>query len=141
MAVIVSTNAFCSVNTCNLSDHAAKITVNDGQETRDVTAHGASYRQHRAGLGTPRITINFWNDHATGEVESVLRALIGVNTTGVDIYCRKVNGARGASNPEYHMIGIIDGDLLVLDDEVGEVPQLQADFIPYSTWEILTAGT
>ena len=141
MAVIVSRNGFCSVATVDLSDHAAKILVNDGQEPRDVTAHGASYRQHRVGLGTPKIELTFWNDTAAASVEVTLRALIGVNTTGVDIYCRKLNEARGATNPEYHMIGILDGDLNVLDDEVGEVPQIVASFLPYSTWEVLTAAT
>lgn len=141
MAFFVSYNAFISVGGVDLSDHCTRAAVNFGQETRDATAHGDSQRKFRAGLGTPSAEATFWNDHDSGSVEATLRGGISITSTGLAIAIRQNNAARGTTNPEYSFEGIIDGDLMVLDDEVGELPSIGARFLPYSTVSVITSAS
>lgn len=94
---------------------------------------GATARVFRAGLATPSITLNFRNDHASGSVEATLRPLITSGTSGaITIIVKKVNSATTTVNPSYTMTGIIDGDLTVLNETVGEIGEIGVKFVPYS---------
>ena len=142
MAIIVSTNAYITVGGTNLSDHATSITVNDGQETRDASVMGTAYRLFRAGLGTPSISVTFKNDHAASSVENTLRSLITTSTSGVvTIEARKLNSNSSSTNPTYSMVGILDGDLNVLNDSIGEIAEISARFVPYSSFTVSTTAT
>ena len=70
MAIIVSRNAYVLVGAVDLSDHCTRAAVNDGQETRDATAHGDTARKFRPGLGTPSADLAFLNDATSGSVEA-----------------------------------------------------------------------
>lgn len=81
MAIQVSWDGFISVSGTDLSDHCVQITLNDGQESRDVTAFGDTSRRFRAGMGLASIEATFLNDHSTGSVENTLRQhLLSQNT-------------------------------------------------------------
>ena len=143
MAISVSYNALLTITTSSqaavdLSNHCVQVTVNDGQESREVTAMGDTSRRYRAGMGTSSIDATFWSDVATGSVNQTLTPLITMTSTGFDVYVRKDNGARNANNPEYHMIAIVDGDVNMLDEKPGEVSQIKMRFLPYSTFETIT---
>lgn len=141
MAIIVSSNAAISVNGVDLSDHCTKVTVNDGQESREVSAMGNTIRVFRAGLGTPSITAEFRNDTAASSVETTLRGLISITSSGFVVTARKVNTTVAATNPLYIMTAIIDGDLNVLDASHGEVDALSVKFVPYSSFTVQTTAT
>lgn len=141
MAIIVSTNGRIVVNGVDLSDHAKSIRVNDGQQTRSATAHGNTYEVFRAGLGTPSIEATFHNDHASGSVEATLRGLISVTSTGFTVAARKINSATTTVNPDYQMVAVIDGDLNVLSEDVGEIGEIAVRFVPYSTFTISTSAS
>jgi hypothetical protein len=138
LAVIVAYNAWIEVNGVDLSDHCVGLIVNDGQESRDVTAMGDTSRRFRAGLGTSSIDATFWSDVATGSVNQTLTGLIGLSSTGFIVRARKDNSARNANNPEYYLTAIIDGDVNALDEKPGEVSQLKARFLPYDDFQIIT---
>ena len=77
----VSWDGYISVGGTDLSDHCVQITLNDGQESRDVTAFGDTSRRYRAGEGLASIEATFLNDLSTGSVENTLRAhLLSQNT-------------------------------------------------------------
>lgn len=141
MAVIVSYNAQVFVNGVDLSDHCVGVVVNDGQESRDVTAMGDTSRRFRAGLGTSSIEATFWSDVATSSVNQTLTGLIGLTSTGFTVTARKDAGARSVNNPEYSMTAIIDGDVNALDEKPGEVSQIKVKFMPYDAFNIYTSSS
>lgn len=138
MSVFVSTNALISINGTDLSDHAKTVRLNSGQQTRSATAHGNTFEVFRAGLTTYSVDATFYNDHASGSVESILRGLIGItaSSSGFAVVVQKVTGSTGnptsTSNPKYTFSQmIIDGDLNVLDESVGEIAEIPVRFIPF----------
>ena len=141
MAIVVSYNALVEVNSVDLSNHCLSVIVNDGQETRDVTAMGDTSRRYRAGMGTASIDCTFWSDVETGSVSQTLQNLITMTSTGFLVRVRKDNSARGASNPEYQLIAVVDGDINLVDEKPGEVSQLKARFLPYSTFTVYTSSS
>lgn len=81
MSIQVSWDGYITVNGTDLSDHNVQITLNDGQESRDVTAMGDTSRRFRSGMGNASIEATFYNDMSTGSVENQLRSLmLGQNT-------------------------------------------------------------
>jgi hypothetical protein len=141
MAIVVSYNAQVLVNSVDLSDHCVGVIVNDGQESRDVTAMGDQSRRFRAGLGTSSIEATFWGDTASGSVTQTLTGLIALSSTGFPVTVRKDNAARSVNNPEYSMTAIIDGDVNALDEKPGEVSQLKVKFMPYDAFNIYTSSS
>ena len=141
MAIIVSYNALLFVNGVEFSNHCVGLVVNDGQESRDVTAMGDTSRRFRAGLGTSSIEATLWSDVATGSVNQTLTPLISLSSTGFIVYARKDNSARTANNPEYYMTAIIDGDVNVLDEKPGEPSQIKIKFLPYNAFNIYTSSS
>jgi hypothetical protein len=141
MAIVVSYNALVEVNSVDLSNHCLQVVVNDGQETRDVTAMGDTSRRYRAGMGTASIDCTFWSDVANGSVSQTLQSLITMTSTGFLVRVRKDNSAMGANNPEYQMIAVVDGDINLVDEKPGEVSQLKARFLPYSTFTVYTTSS
>lgn len=74
MGIEVSWDGYISISSYDLSDHCVQLIVNDGQESRDVTAFGDTSRRFRAALGMASVDATFLSDHSTGSVENVLRA-------------------------------------------------------------------
>jgi hypothetical protein len=143
MAIVTSFNATVIVASTTLTDHCSKVTVNDGQESKELRVFGKTYPINRGGLATPSIALTFYNDQAASSVRAILSAMIGMSTSaGVgDVYVRYANGIQSTTNPTYYMDGVIDGDLLVMDDGAGEVPELTVTFKPYSTFSIFTSAS
>jgi hypothetical protein len=141
MSIQVIYNAKVMVNSVDLTNHCTQAVVHDGQETKDATCMGNTYHVFRVGLGTPSIDLTFKNDPASGSVESTLRGLITITSTGVPIYVRKINTTRSTDNPEYYMDGIYDGDLTSMNDSIGELADISAKFVPFSTFTIYTSAT
>ena len=136
MAVVTSYDGFIVVNSVDLSDHAKVIRLNTGQETRDATAHGATARNFRAGLRTLSVDATFFNDHASGSVESTLRGLISITSAGFPIVVQadapSAATPTSTNNPKYSFTAIYDGDLSVLDANIGELAEVTARFVPFS---------
>ena len=141
MSVIVSTNARLIVAGIDFSDHVKKVTVNSGQETRDVSAMGNTQRIFRAGIGTASITAELYNDTAASSIEPTLRALISVTSTGFSVSARKVNSATTTVNPDYRMEAVIDGEINLLDESHGEVGMVSVTFKPYSAFSVSTSAS
>jgi len=141
MAIIVSYNAAITINGVDVSNHCVGVVVNDGQESRDVTAMGDTSRRFRAGLGTASVEATFWGDTASGSISQTLTSLVSLFSTGFDVTVRKDNSARNVNNPEYSLTAIIDGDVNALDEKPGEVSQLKVKFMPYSSFNIYTSSS
>jgi hypothetical protein len=141
VAIIVSTNAQISINGIDFSDHCLEVRVNDGQETREVTAMGDTSKRFRAGLGNASVEATFWNDvssSGSGSIVQSLYALVNVASTGFPVLVRKVNTVRGPGNPEFSLTAVCDGDINLLDEKIGDVGQIKARFLPYSSFAMTT---
>jgi hypothetical protein len=141
MAIIVSYNAFLSVNGVDFSNHCLQLTVNDGQESKEVTAMGDTSKRFRAGLGTFSVEATLWSDVSSGSVVDTLRPLITMTSTGFEVAVKKDTGTVTVNNPRFTFQAIVDGDVNLLDEKPGEVSQLKVKFLPYSAPVITTTSS
>jgi len=105
VAVTVSNNALIQIDGVDYTDHCVQITLNDGQETREVTPLNSSVKLYRAGLGTASLDATFYNDLSTGtgNIENMLRSclltpLSPASTTHVPPACSAALAGLGAGN-------------------------------------------
>lgn len=117
MAVITLTNAYITINSVNLSDHIASVTLTTTDDVIETTAFGSSARTRIGGLADNSVALEFHQDYATSSVEATIYPLIGT-TTAVVV---KPNGATtGAQNPSYTFNALI-AEWTPLNGAVGEL--------------------
>jgi len=118
MARIVLTNAYCTINAVNLSDHIASITLSTTEDIVETTAFGSTARTRVAGLLDNSITLEFHQDYATSNVEATIYPLIGAASTAVVV---KPNGSTTSStNPSYTFNALVS-EWTPLNGAVGEL--------------------
>ena len=98
MAVLTLTNAYVSVNSVVLSDHATSVTVNYEIDSVEVTAFGSSGHTFTGGLQNNSIEVEFQQDYAASNVEATIYPLVGTTTT-VEII--PVGTTVSSTNPRY----------------------------------------
>jgi hypothetical protein len=102
MAVIVLTNAYITVNSVVLSDHANSVTLNYEVDAVESTTFGNTGHTFVGGLQNNSCEIAFMQDFAAANVEATVYPLVGTTTTVVV----KPNGATtSATNPSYTLTG------------------------------------
>lgn len=102
MAVIVLTNAYISVNSVVLSDHANSVTLNYEVDAVESTTFGNTGHTFVGGLQNVSCEVAFMQDFAAANVEATVYPLVGTTTTVVV----KPNGATTSStNPAYTLTG------------------------------------
>jgi hypothetical protein len=117
MAVLVLTNAFITINSVNLSDHVASVTLTTNDDVVETTAFGSTARTRVAGLGDNSVAIEFHQDYATSNVEATVYPLLGTTTSVVV----KPNGATtAAANPSYTFTALVS-EWTPLNGAVGEL--------------------
>ena len=99
MAKHVLRDASVVVNSVNLSDHVESVEVNIEVEDVDVTAMGATAREHLAGLRNDQLTINFFQDFAAANVDATFWPLIG--TTPFTVVVKPTSSAVSSTNPSF----------------------------------------
>lgn len=74
MSKFVLRNAYIAVNGTALSDHASSLTVEDSAEEIDFTSFSANgYKEFGQGLKDATITVDFFQDFASGSVYQSLQ--------------------------------------------------------------------
>jgi hypothetical protein len=117
MARIVLTNAFVTINSVNLSDHIASITLTTTDDVIETTAFGTSARTRVGGLADNSVAFEFHQDYAASSVEATVYPLVGTTTTIVV----KPNGATtAADNPAYSFTCLV-AEWTPLNGAVGEL--------------------
>ena len=121
MARIVLTNAYITINSVNLSDHIASITLTTSDDIVETTAFGSSARTRVAGLQDNSVALEFHQDYAASSVEATINAagssLVGTTTTIVV----KPNGSTtAADNPSYTFTALVS-EWTPLNGAVGEL--------------------
>ena len=121
MARIVLTNAYITINSVNLSDHIASITLTTSDDIIETTAFGSSARTRVAGLADNSVALEFHQDYAAGSVEATINAagasLVGT-TTAIVV---KPNGSTtSATNPSYSFNALVS-EWTPLNGAIGEL--------------------
>ena len=120
MARIVLTNAYVTINSVNLSDHIASITLTTTDDVIETTAFGSSARTRIGGLADNSVAFEFHQDYAASSVEATINgtpSLVGTVTAVVV----KPNGATtAADNPSYSFNCLVS-EWTPLNGAVGEL--------------------
>jgi hypothetical protein len=117
MARLVLTNAYITINSVNLSDHIASVTLTTADDVIETTAFGSTARTRVAGLGDNSVALEFHQDYATSNVEATIYPLLGSTTTVVV----KPNGSStAATNPAYTFTALVS-EWTPLNGAVGEL--------------------
>lgn len=98
MAKLVLNNAEVTVNSVDLSDHIASVTITTEAADIPTTAFGATAVTRIGGLKDSSIQLDFHQDFAATNVEATIFPLIGTLTTCV---VKPVDAATSATNPSY----------------------------------------
>lgn len=105
MAVYLQNGVQLTVNSIDLSTYVSSITLNRNFDELEITAMGDTGHKYVAGLESSSITIDFFNDWATGKVGQTLDSLVGATTT---VTVQPASGAVSATNPKYTMTVLVN---------------------------------
>ena len=92
------TNPKITINSVDLTDHIASVTINQKYDELDTTVFGSGGKQRIAGLEDSSIAIEFLQDYASSSVEATVNSLIGSTTT---VVIQAKTGAVSATNPKW----------------------------------------
>jgi hypothetical protein len=121
MAKIVLTNPKILINSVDLTDRVAQVSLDMSFDEVETTAFGDSARTRVAGLGDHSFSASFHQDFTSGEVEATIYPLLGTTT---EVKIKAVNSTTITTNPEYQFTVLVTewapisgsvGDLLTAD--------------------------
>ena len=132
MARLVLTNAKVTINSVNLSDHIASITLSTSSDVVDTTGFSSTAARARvAGLADNSVTLEFHQDYATSNVEATIYPLIGTTTS---VVVTPVDTTVSGTNPSYTFTALV-AEWQPLSGAVGELATASV------TWPISGAIT
>jgi hypothetical protein len=105
MSVYLSNGVVLTVNAVDLSTLVSSVTINRSFDELEVTAMGDSGHKYVKGLEASSITIDFFNDEATGKTLQTLQTVWGTSTT---VTVKQTSGATSATNPLYTMSCLVN---------------------------------
>ena len=131
MARIVLTDVSVTINSVDLSDHIANVTLNQSFAEVETTAFGDTSRTRIAGLGDNSVSLDFHQDFAASEVEATIAPLIGTTTA---VVIKPTSGSVAADNPSY-TFDVLCTEWTPLNGAVGDLSTVSI------TWPISGAIT
>ena len=132
MPRLVLTNAKVTINSVNLSDHIASVTLSTSADVVDTTGFSSTAARSRvAGLLDNSVTLEFHQDFATSNVEATVYPLIGTTTT---VVVTPVDTTVSGTNPSYTFTALV-AEWQPLSGAVGELATASV------TWPISGAIT
>jgi len=131
MARLVLTNASVTFASTDISSFVSSVTLSTSLDVVDTTSFGNTARTRVAGLADNQITVEFFQDFASGQLESVVFTTIG---TSVAMVIKPVSGSTTATNPQYSFNALV-AEWQPLSGAVGELATASV------TWPISGAIT
>ena len=104
MAKIVLTDAKVTINSVNLSDHIASVTLDTKTDVVETTAFSNTAKTRVAGLQDHSVTLEFHQDYAASNVEATIYPLLGQATT---VVVQPTSSAVTTSNPTYTFSAVV----------------------------------
>lgn len=118
MARIVLTNAYITVNSVDLSDHIASVTLTTNRDVVETTAFSSTAARTRiGGLADNSVALEFHQDYATSSVEQTIYPLLGSNAA---IVVKPNGSSTSATNPAYSFNALVS-EWTPLNGAVGEL--------------------
>lgn len=117
MARIVLTDAKVTINSVNLSDHIASVSLSRSDDVIETSAFSSTAAKTRvAGLQDNSVTIEFHQDYASSNVEATIYPLLGTTTTILVSPTSTVS----ATSPSYSFTALVS-EWTPLNGGVGEL--------------------
>jgi IMP cyclohydrolase len=129
MARIVLTNAYVTINSVNLSDHIASITLTTTDDVIETTAFGSSARTRIGGLADNSVAFEFQQDYAASSVEATINGTSSLVGTVTSVVVKPNGATTAADNPAYSFNCLIS-EWTPLNGAVGELATVSV------TWPI-----
>lgn len=126
MARLVFTNPSITINSVDLTDRIAQVSIDMSFAEVETTAFGDNAVTRVAGLGDHSVSIAFHQDFAATETEATIYPLLGTTTT---VVVKPVNTTTSTDNPKYTFTALVT-EWSPISGNVGEL--LTADV----TWPI-----
>ena len=126
MSVYLSNGVSVTVDSVDLSSLVSSVTINRVFDELDVTAMGDGGARAVKGLERSSISIDFFNDEATGKTLQKLNSVWG---TSVTVVIKQTSAAVGPTNPSYTMSCLINN----LTPVNGDVASLSVQSV---TWNV-----
>lgn len=117
MARIVLTNASITFASTDISSYVSSVTLSTSLDVIDTTSFGNTSRTRVAGLADNQVTIEFFQDFASGALESIIYPTIG---TSAAMVVKPVAGSTTATNPSYSFNALVS-EWQPLSGAVGEL--------------------
>ena len=118
MARIVLTNAYVTVNSVDVSDHVASVTLNSSIDVVETTAFGTTGARTRiGGLADNSISLEFHQDYASSSIEATIYPLLGSTTS---VVVKPNGGTTSTTNPSYTSTVLVS-EWTPLNGAVGEL--------------------
>ena len=124
MAKFVLTDASLVINSVDLSDHVASVTLELNSEEIDTTSFGSTFMSKTGGLKSGTLNIDFQQDFASSEVDQTMFPLFGTTTTFV---LKPTSGSVSATNPSYSGSILVNQHIPVAN-AVGELATMSVSF-------------
>jgi len=131
MARLVLTNASVTFASSDISSYISSITLSTSLDVVDTTSFGNTARTRVAGLADNQVTIEFFQDYASGLLESIIYPTIG---TSAAVIVKPVAGSTTATNPSYSFNALVS-EWQPLSGAIGELATASV------TWPISGAIT
>lgn len=121
MARVVLTNPSITINSVDLTDHIAQVSIDISYDEVETTAFGNTFRTRVAGLGDATVGLSFHQDFATSNVEATIYPLLGTTTA---VVVKPINTTTSTTSPAYSFTCLVTewapvsgsvGDLLTAD--------------------------
>jgi hypothetical protein len=117
MAKLVIKNPVITVNSIDLSDHVASVTLTKSINEVPTTAFGDNGVTRVGGLEDSSVSLSFHEDFAASEVYATINPLIG-GTTAVTV--KPVNSTTTTTNPSWSMTVLVT-EWPLLNGAVGDL--------------------
>jgi len=140
MAKFVATNYSLTVNSVDLSDHVKSMVVSMKAEDVDLTAMGATSREHGFGLRDDRISVTFFQDHASGKTDATLSTMQALGSTGAVVTAKPTSSSVSSTNPSFSGTFVLLG-YDPINATVGEAGMIDVEFVPAAGSFITRATT
>lgn len=104
MAKLVLTDAKVTINSVNLSDHIASVTLDTKDDIVETTAFGSTAKTRVAGLVENSVSLEFHQDFAASNVEATIYPLLGTATT---VVVQPTSSSVTTTNPTYTFSAVV----------------------------------
>jgi hypothetical protein len=137
VAVYLSNGVVLTVNAVDLSNLVSSVTINRSVDELEVTAMGDSGHRFVAGLEASNITIDFFNDEATGKTLQTLNSS-SVFAKNIVVTAKQTSAAISATNPLYTMTCLVN-NITPINGGVGDLSTQSVTWNVSGTVAVTTA--